>query len=91
MFSKFTDYGVRMAREKYLAGEKSSLRKIFLNPPHMFWARFVEDKGFEDGLFRIPLDLLFAYMEFIMYVSLAFLNIKNSKLDIKKTIKKLKI
>ncbi len=91
MFIKFTDYGVRMAKEKYLAGERSSLRKIFLNPPHMFWARFVEDKGFEDGLFRIPLDLLFAYMEFIMYVSLAFLNIKNSKLDIKKTIKKLKI
>ena len=101
MFSKFTDYGFRMAREKYIVGEKSSLKKIFLYPPHLFWARFIKDKGFEDGLFRIPLDMLFAYMEFVTYIFLAYLNIKNAKLRIpsilksrsarKMTVKKLKI
>ncbi|HEX7542920.1 MAG TPA: glycosyltransferase family 2 protein [Patescibacteria group bacterium] len=79
MFGKFTDYGVRMAKEKYLADEKSSLKKVFLYPPHLFWARFITDKGHEDGLFRIPLDLGFAYMEFVTYITLSFLNIKNKK------------
>lgn len=73
---KFTDYGIRMAKEKYLAGEKSSIKKIFFYPIHMFWARFIEDKGYEDGIFRIPLDMGFAYMEFITYITLAYLNIK---------------
>ena len=76
MFGKFTDYGIRMAKEKYLRKEKSSLKKIFLYPVHMFWARFIEAKGFEDGLFRIPLDLGFAYMEFVTYITLFILNIK---------------
>ena len=66
-FAKFTDYGVRMAKEKYLDGEKSSFKKIFIFPIHMFWSRFIKDKGYEDGLFRIPLDLGFAYMEFVTY------------------------
>jgi hypothetical protein len=38
----------------------------------MFYARFIKDKGYKDGLFRIPLDLAFAYMEFLTYVLLAF-------------------
>ncbi len=73
-FAKFTDYGIRMAKEKYLSGEKSSLKKVFLYPIHMFWARFIKDKGFEDGLFRIPLDLGFAYMEFVTYFALAIMS-----------------
>ncbi len=80
MFSKFTDYGIRMGKEKFLTGEKSSFKKIFIYPAHMFWARFIKDKGFEDGFFRIPLDLLFAYMEFMTYITLFILNIKNKKL-----------
>ena len=44
---------------------------------HMFWARFVEDKGYKDGIFRIPLDLGFAYMEFLTYFLMLF--IKNKK------------
>ena len=80
MFLKFTDYGVRMAKEKYFAGERSSFKKIFFYPAHLFWARFISDKGYEDGLFRIPLDLLFAYMESVTYITLFFLNIKNKKL-----------
>lgn len=74
-YKKFTDYGIKMAKEKFLNGEKSSLKKIFLYPLHMFWARFVEDKGYEDGIFRIPLDLGFAYMEFVTYLTLFLLSL----------------
>lgn len=70
MFSKFTDYALREARQKARKGEKTSLRKIFLYPLHMFWARFIKDKGYKDELFRIPLDLGFAYMEFLTYLFL---------------------
>ena len=79
IFSKFTDYGIRMAKEKYLTGEKSSFRKIFLYPPHLFWARFIKEKGYEDGLFRIPLDLGFAYMEFVTYFALFILSLIHPK------------
>ncbi len=73
LFLKFTGYAFRYARQKRKEGERTSLRKIFINPPHMFWARFVEDKGYKDGLFRIPLDLGFAYMEFLTYFSIIFI------------------
>lgn len=73
MFKKFTDYGYREARQKKLNGEKASFKKIFLYPPHMFWARFIKGRGYKDGLFRIPLDLGFAYMEFLTYFLMIFL------------------
>ena len=44
--------------------------------PHMFYARFIKDRGYKDGLFRIPLDLGFAYMELVTYVMLGYYNIK---------------
>jgi glycosyltransferase involved in cell wall biosynthesis len=75
IFRKFTDYGIRMAKEKFLNGEQSSLKKIFLYPLHLFWARFIKDKGYKDGMFRIPLDLGFAYMEFITYLLLFFYSV----------------
>ena len=75
MINKFTDYGIRMGKEKYLNREKSSFKKIFLYPIHMFWARFIKDKGYKDGLFRIPLDLGFAYMEVVMYFLLFFYSV----------------
>lgn len=77
MYKKFTDYALREARQKRARGEKTSLRKIILYPLHMFWARFVKDKGHMDGFFRIPLDAGFAYMEFLTYFSMLF--IKNKK------------
>lgn len=77
MYSKFTDYALREARQKQAEGEKTSLRKIVLYPLHMFWARFIEDRGYMDGFFRIPLDVGFAYMEFLTYFSMLF--IKNKK------------
>lgn len=72
-YKKFTDYAIRMAEKKHQAGEKSSFKKIFLYPPHMFWARFIKDKGYKDGLFRMPLDIGFAYMEFLTYFLLVFM------------------
>lgn len=72
VFKKFTDYGIRMAKEKGAAGERSSLKKIFFYPVHMFYARFIKDKGYRDSIFRIPLDIGFAYMEFLTYLLLLF-------------------
>lgn len=72
MYGKFTGYALAEARLRVDHGEKTSVRKILLNPPHMFWARFVEDKGYKDGFFRVPLDLGFAYMEFLMYSAMLF-------------------
>ncbi|MDP3974461.1 MAG: glycosyltransferase family 2 protein [bacterium] len=75
MYSKFTRYALNDAKQKSKLGEKTSLKKIFIYPLHMFWARFIEDKGYKDGLFRIPLDLGFAYMEFVTYLFIPFFNI----------------
>ena len=72
IYSKFTDYAVKVAKVKARQGEKTSLKKIFLYPLHMFHARFIKEKGYKDGLFRLPLDLGFAYMEFLTYFLLLF-------------------
>lgn len=81
MWKKFTDYALREARQKRKKGEKSSLKKIFLYPIHMFWARFIKDKGYRDGFFRLPLDLGFAYMEFLTYLLLFFFWLKKSRVN----------
>lgn len=78
MLLKFTDYSIRAARQKVVNGEKTSLKKIFIYPVHMFWARFIKDKGYRDGVFRIPLDIGFAYMEFLTYFLMLFM--KKNKL-----------
>jgi len=67
VYKKFTRYAFWEAAQKRQEKEKTSFKKIFAYPPHMFWARFFKDKGYKDGLFRIPLDLGFAYMEFLTY------------------------
>lgn len=72
MFLKFTDYAIREACQKAKNGEKSSLTKVILYPLHMFYARFIKDQGYRDGLWRIPLDFGFAYMEFLTYFLLFF-------------------
>jgi Glycosyltransferases involved in cell wall biogenesis len=76
MFKKFTDYGLREAKQKLEKNEKITLKKLFLYAPHMFYARFIKDKGYKDGLFRIPLDLGFAYMEFLTYWWLLIFKLK---------------
>lgn len=72
MYRKFTDYGIREAYQRKKNGEKTSLKKLLFYPIHMFWARFIKDKGYKDGLFRIPLDIGFAYMEFLTYFLMLF-------------------
>jgi len=72
VYKKFTDYAIRDAADRIRRNEKTSLKKIFFYPPHMFWARFIKDRGFKDGFFRIPLDLGFAYMEFLTYFLMIF-------------------
>lgn len=72
MMTKFTDYAKREFVQKSKVGETSSLKKLILYPLHMFYARFIKDKGYKDGMFRIPLDLGFAYMEFLTYLLLMF-------------------
>lgn len=76
MYKKFTDYAIREAKQRKSKGERSSFKKIFFYPAHMFWARFIKDKGHKDGLFRIPLDLGFAYMEWLTYVTLTYYSLK---------------
>lgn len=76
MYKKFSVYAMSEAKERLKKGDRSSLKKLILNPPHMFWARFFKDKGYRDGVYRIPLDLGFAYMEFITYLSLGVRNLK---------------
>lgn len=75
MYSKFTRYALNDAKQKAQSRKKTSLKKIFIYPVHMFWARFIKDKGYKDGLIRIPLDLGFAYMEFITYLFIPFYKI----------------
>ena len=72
MFRKFQDYARLEAQIKFERGERSGFRKLFLYPPHMFFARFIKDNGYKDGLFRLPLDIGFAYMEFLTYFLLFF-------------------
>ena len=75
MYIKFHKYAMRKAEQKNINREKSSLKKMFLYAPHMFWSRYVKDRGYKDGAARILLDLGFAYMEFATYTKLALLNI----------------
>ncbi|OGK25250.1 hypothetical protein A3F58_01790 [Candidatus Roizmanbacteria bacterium RIFCSPHIGHO2_12_FULL_37_9b] len=75
-FRKFTDYAIREAKQRVKKGEKTGWKKIILYPPHMFWARFIKDKGYKDGLFRLPLDIGFAYMEFLAYFFMLFIKHK---------------
>jgi len=74
-YKKFTYYAIEEAKKKFKKNETLTLEKLFLYGPHMFYARFIKDEGYKDGLFRIPLDLGFAYMEFLSYWALLVLKI----------------
>lgn len=78
-FMKFTDYARREAKKKLLTGEKTGLRKIILYPLHMFWARYIKDRGYKDFSLRILLDLGFAYMEWLTYVLMLFYKNESKK------------
>lgn len=67
LFSKFTQYAWIAAREKKWQGATLSVKKLFLYGPHMFWARFIKEKGYKDGWRGLVLALAFGYMEGISY------------------------
>lgn len=73
VYKKFTVYAFKEAKKKIVRDDKTNLEKIFLYPPHMFWSRYIKEKGYKDGIFRIPLDLGFAYMEFLSYLLMIFI------------------
>ena len=78
-FMKFTDYAKREAKRKISSSEKTSLKKIFFYPIHMFWARYIKDRGYKDFSLRILLDLGFAYMEWLTYVLMLFYKNESKK------------
>lgn len=79
MFAKFTDYARREAVRKRKSGERAGLYKLIAYPSHMFYARYIEDKGYRDHFSRIILDLGFAYMEFLTYLLLFLQKGENEK------------
>lgn len=78
-YMKFTDYAKREARRKLSAGEKTNLKKIIFYPLHMFWSRYIKDRGYKDYSLRILLDLGFAYMEWLTYVLMLFYKNESKK------------
>ena len=67
LFIKFTNYARISAGEKRRARESVTLRKLFFYGPHMFWARFIKEKGYRDGFHGFILAFAFAYMESLTY------------------------
>lgn len=67
LFGKFGRYAGIASLEKYHAREHVTLQKLILYGPHMFWARFVEDRGWKDGWRGFVLAFAFAYLERLTY------------------------
>ncbi len=76
LIKKFTQYALREAKQKYRDQESVSIKKLVLYGPHMFYARFIKDKGYKDGFSRLILDGAFAYMEGLTYYLLAYYRLK---------------
>ena len=72
LFSKFTRYAWITARQMKWQGATLSFAKLFLYGPHMFWARFIKEKGYKDGWRGFVLALAFGYMEGLTYWFLFF-------------------
>lgn len=72
IFIKFMKYALLQAKDHKKNGTHVGMRELFLNPLHMFYARFIKDKGYKDGLPRLFLDVAFAKMEFFSYALIPF-------------------
>lgn len=70
LFSKFTHYAMIAAKEKQKNGEGLTFAKLFLYGPHMFWARYIKERGYKDGWQGLMLAFAFAYMEGLTYAML---------------------
>jgi hypothetical protein len=78
VLTKFTRYAWLVATEKQKAGERVTLKKLFLYGPHMFWARCIEEEGWRDGWRGVILAKYFGYMEGLTYWLLLYRNIASS-------------
>ena len=73
LFTKFTRYAWIAAKMHEIASpsktrdRNDTLQKLFLYGPHMFWARFIKEKGYKDGWRGLVLALAFGYMEGLTY------------------------
>lgn len=69
LFTKFTRYAwiaAGMVAEKedgFRVKPGMTVKRLFLYGPHMFWARFVKEKGYKDGWRGWVLAAAFGYME----------------------------
>lgn len=70
LFIKFTRYAWIASLEKKKIGEKVSAKKLFFYGPHMFWTRFINERGYKDGWRGLVLAFAFAYMEGLTYAML---------------------
>lgn len=70
LFSKFTSYARIAAKDKQKNKEHITFAKLLFYAPHMFWARFIKEKGYKDGLRGFVLALAFSYMEELTYAML---------------------
>ncbi|NTU47213.1 glycosyltransferase family 2 protein [Candidatus Roizmanbacteria bacterium] len=70
VWKKLISYAHREAVCKKTEGVHTSMKDVILNPLFMFYARFLKQQGYKDGLFRVPLDLAYAYREFLIALML---------------------
>jgi len=76
IIQKFFTYSVLQAKQYRKEKVSINARKLFLNPLHMFFARYIKDQGYKDGWARIFLDYQFAHMEFLSYFLTPFVKEK---------------
>jgi len=73
---KFFGYSVLQAKQYKKDKISVTLRNLFIDPLHMFFARYIKDKGYKDGWARLFLDYQFAHMEFLSYFLIPFVKEK---------------
>lgn len=78
IIKKFIKYAILQAKDYKKNKTKWGIRELLLNPLHMFYARFIKDGGYKDGLSRLFLDGAFAGMEFLSYVLIPFVKTRKS-------------
>jgi len=64
---KFTNYARIETPLLQAKKEKVSVKKLTMYPLHMFWAVFIKDQGWKDGIWGLGLALCFTYYEFARY------------------------
>ncbi len=76
LYSKFLRYSILEAKQHKKENKQYGWRELFLYPCHMFYARFIKDGGYKDGIMRLILDSAFAKMEFMSYFLIPFVTTK---------------